>query len=100
MSASIRFVGIEDAPPGYHVPLVASFEVRRADGGEYHLYVAVQLGEHGWAGKNPVWGWDGNREAPTLTPSIRSPLGQDGLFHCFLQRGVVRPCGDNQLTIL
>lgn len=33
------------------------------------------------------WDWDGNRDQPTLTPSIRTCRGLDGTWHGFLRRG-------------
>lgn len=39
----------------------------------------------------PVWTWDGNRDAPTLSPSILSHASDNGLYprcHSFLRAGV------------
>lgn len=39
----------------------------------------------------PVWTWDGNREAPTLSPSILTHGSENGLYsrcHSFLRNGV------------
>ena len=50
----------------------------------YTSWLPVDREERGWA-------WDGNREAPTLTPSIL----QSGLpckWHGFLTNGEFRPC--------
>jgi Family of unknown function (DUF6527) len=35
-----------------------------------------------------VWGWDGNEEKPTLTPSIHSP----GEWHGYLRAGKLESC--------
>lgn len=36
------------------------------------------------------WGWDGNRDAPTLTPSIRVGGGKSPeIWHGFLRAGVM-----------
>jgi hypothetical protein len=39
-----------------------------------------------------TWGWDGNRSAPTLTPSIRRNV--ECKFHGHLQKGVWSACSD------
>ena len=44
------------------------------------------------------WGWDGNLEAPTLTPSIHGilypnvPAQSKTIYHGFIQRGHWNPC--------
>lgn len=38
--------------------------------------------------QHPVWQWDGNREAPTLTPSINVV----GRWHGFLRNGKLETC--------
>lgn len=61
-------------------------------------YIGIQLhaAEDGFAmipirhdpargGQHPVWQWDGNREAPTLTPSILHHSRQE--WHGFLRAG-------------
>lgn len=37
-----------------------------------------------------VWGWNGNREAPTLTPSILISQGRPDEWHGFLEDGKLR----------
>jgi hypothetical protein len=50
-----------------------------------HLSLPVKIGP--WVqGASPCWGWDGNRDAPTLTPSIRRLNGCR--YHGHLQAGV------------
>lgn len=47
--------------------------------------------------KRPVWGFDGNLEAPTLTPSIlthHSWAGVETTCHSFLNAGVFQFLGD------
>lgn len=41
----------------------------------------------------PSWSWDGNRDTPTLSPSVR--FVGDCKWHGFLQAGVFTPCGDS-----
>ena len=36
------------------------------------------------------WEWDGNRELPTLEPSIHSSKGKRGYWHGYLTNGVWR----------
>jgi hypothetical protein len=54
-----------------------------------------------------AWQWDGNVEAPTISPSVRcfttvddegKPLpdgGQRTLCHCFVKAGQIEFCGDS-----
>lgn len=35
-----------------------------------HCRFPVRIGSHSGDGDNKTWGWDGNMEAPTITPSI------------------------------
>jgi len=59
----------------------------------------------GWGGdserKHPVWHWDGNKEKPTLSPSLgllvtpnMNTVGPDGHYHWhgFLRTGVFEEC--------
>jgi hypothetical protein len=47
-----------------------------------------------------IWGWDGNREAPTLQPSF---LCDDKLMgvkvHLFLVKGQIQLCSDSNVTV-
>jgi hypothetical protein len=47
--------------------------------------IPIQRGEQGGY---RVWGWDGNTEAPTLTPSISVP----GYWHGYLRAGKLESC--------
>lgn len=53
-------------------------------GGWHHIAVV-----NGPAGGNRVWGWNGDREKPTLTPSIRA--GTDD-WHGYLTAGRLVSC--------
>lgn len=61
-----------------------------------HLYVWLPgvsgpdcLGiQRGAPGGDRVWGWDGNEDKPTLTPSILAP----GLWHGYLRAGELQSC--------
>lgn len=47
----------------------------------------------------PKWTWNGDREKPTLSPSILNFTHENGrqvtLCHYFLKDGVIEYCGDN-----
>jgi hypothetical protein len=45
-----------------------------------------------------VWGWDGNRAAPTLTPSYLAKKGRPYVMHSFLKAGRLDLCGDSTVT--
>ena len=53
----------------------------------------VPLGPEFVNGKRPVWKWDGNRAAPTITPSINCIAEKDGKptggcgWHGFITNG-------------
>lgn len=52
---------------------------------------------NGDPGKRPTWAFDGNLEAPTLTPSILTKfnwLGTEYVCHSFLTAGVFTFLGD------
>lgn len=56
-------------------------------------------------GGHPSWDWNGNREAPTLSPSISVKGGPDGAerWHGYLEEGKLRRVGPGpnlQLEIL
>ena len=47
--------------------------------------------------EGPLWGWDGNVEKPTFTPSLRVCYGRapgSKLCHLFLRAGMVHYLGD------
>lgn len=48
-----------------------------------------------------VWGWDGNREAPTLTPSFLGDRREHAgyLIHLFLTGGRIQLCSDSTLVV-
>lgn len=47
--------------------------------------IRIQKGE---SPARRVWGWDGNEEKPTLTPSINAP----GEWHGYLRAGQLESC--------
>ncbi len=48
---------------------------------------AIEI-KRGAQGGPRVWGWDGNKDAPTLTPS----LNLIGVWHGYLKAGVLESC--------
>lgn len=52
-----------------------------------------------------VWGWDGNREAPTILPSFLALDVKDGKklrpyrMHSFLRAGQLELCGDSTVRL-
>lgn len=62
-----------------------------------HIVVRLQPGDHGVAAlpiapgaPGPRWDWDGNREAPTLSPSILHH--SEPKWHGFLRAGKLEVC--------
>lgn len=45
--------------------------------------------------KKPSWGFNGNFEAPTLTPSIKSDRGDNWVCHSFLRNGIFEFLSDS-----
>jgi hypothetical protein len=43
-------------------------------------------------GQAASWRWDGNREAPTLTPSILHDDGVGGAWHGYMTKGELVSC--------
>ena len=42
--------------------------------------------------KGPIWRWDGNKERPTISPSININKGEIGSWHGFLRNGEFKEC--------
>ncbi len=53
---------------------------------------STPLRRGGEKAREPEWGWDGNREVPTLTPSVWFEKGRPGEWHGFLTAGVWSSC--------
>jgi hypothetical protein len=49
---------------------------------------AIRIHRGADPGRERVWGWDGNEDAPTLTPSIHFP----GHWHGYLRQGRLESC--------
>lgn len=80
-----RRAGAFDYVPSIDEPKGMRFICPCGCGGE--SYMAFE--GHGSPG--PTWTWDGNRERPTLTPSVFN-TGMPCRWHGFLTAGVWRPC--------
>lgn len=50
-----------------------------------------------WGASFPRWTFDGNREAPTISPSLRffEPDGKTTHWHGFIKGGVFETCSDS-----
>jgi len=46
-----------------------------------------------------VWGWDGNREAPSITPSFLAREGRPYVMHSFLRAGQLELCADSTVIL-
>lgn len=82
----------------------------KAHPGMKHHYErqAFRLGNHGHrldaddemkaTNRANVWGWDGDREAPTITPSFLAAEGRPYRLHSFIRSGQLDLCGDSTVT--
>lgn len=95
----------EDVPPGTYD--ISEFRLDKRHANALILFVcpngkrcSVAMGptpEPRPTDKEPgIWGWDGNRDAPTLTPSINCLAEKDGKptsgcgWHGFITAGVMK----------
>lgn len=46
-----------------------------------------------------VWGWDGNTEAPTLTPSFLAEQGRPYRLHSYVRAGTLDVLSDSTCTL-
>lgn len=69
-----------EGPPG-------SFGLRFNLPGSHGHYIPIVKGPATGTGHGP-WGWDGNYDSPTVTPSIYHV----GYWHGFFERGYFRSC--------
>lgn len=90
--ASARLVGFADD--------LVVIEILSTFRPAYELRIPVRRGEAAMVDGNPVWGWDGQVEKPTLNPSIQSDRRADGRLHIFIVKGEMIACSDNQITLL
>jgi hypothetical protein len=63
-----------------------------------HYQPFSQKGMQQVNGRN-VWGWDGNREAPTLTPSFVLDWGNGMRVHLFFTKGKINLLSDSTVTL-
>lgn len=50
------------------------------------------------ANRANIWGWDGNTEAPTITPSFLAAEGRPYRMHSFIRAGKLDLCGDSTVS--
>ncbi len=100
---TVRFVQIGgQLPEWYGYPPTgasAEFEVTRDDGSTFPVILPIRHGDHATIEDIPVWGWDGDRERPTLHPSIRCNWGAGEVFHGFLRAGKIEICADSTVKV-
>lgn len=65
----------------------------------YRIYQPFKQGASLDINGKPVWGWDGNREHPTLTPSFLMDHPPVHL-HLFIRSGRVELCGDSNTELV
>jgi hypothetical protein len=46
-----------------------------------------------------VWAWDGNKDAPTLSPSFALDAGTGWRVHLFFQNGKINLCSDSTVKL-
>lgn len=46
-----------------------------------------------------IWGWDGDTERPTITPSFLATKGRPYILHSFIRGGKLDLCGDSTVTL-
>lgn len=69
-----------------YIALAPQFpELENSTGGFTLIRIPVQRGVGGRPG---IWGWDGNYEKPTLTPSLLV----SGHWHGFMHKGRLESC--------
>lgn len=104
MRHRVRFIGMEQpARLGYQdiAPACAVYEVTRDDGSTFEMRQPCAVGPGYYtAARQPVWGWNGDMERPTLTPSFLCQLENGTRLHWFLTGGRIQPCGDNGAEVL
>ncbi|MEM3857517.1 MAG: DUF6527 family protein [Thermoprotei archaeon] len=71
------------------------------DGGgkEYEIFQPFKLHEACQINNRNVWSWDGNKEAPTLTPSFLYH-DQDVRIHLFLKHGKIELLPDSTAKLV
>lgn len=52
----------------------------------------VDIYQNGEKPPSPSWLWDGNKEKPTLTPSIDFRVAHKSHWHGFLKIGIFKEC--------
>lgn len=89
---SFYWTDVDDAGNHYRMLMVKM----PADGGKVHGVVIAPAVRSGW--NKAAWQWDGNEEAPTLTPSIRYGERNEAHeitvehWHGFITSGQIKSC--------
>ena len=64
---------------------------------EYDLYQPFSSRGQGRCENGNVWGWNGNREKPTLSPSFKATFGKEEIFHIFFREGKIVDAGSTNV---
>lgn len=107
----IGWPGTRDAQGPWPCDGVVTYEIRMPEGHRFPLYYMLQpfvLGAHrqdatGRISMKNLWGWDGNRDAPTLSPSFACEDNREGCLpvrvHLFLKAGRIELCSDSTVQL-
>ena len=79
-------------------PDAAVYTLTHADGTMEELRQPYTRAAPHYRDGEPVWRWDGNAEAPTLTPSFHH-RSRGVVVHLFLTRGAIRLCADSDAKV-
>jgi len=99
--AAVRAVRVErilapEAPPGSFTFWCASESGGEPDGLHFNCPCGCgQVGAVRFASQDrPGWAWDGNRECPTIAPSVlfQPDCNGGGHWHGFLRAGIWESC--------
>ena len=89
------FVWVVTATPTYEHPLGEPYLVYRTPDHDmiYTAYVTTDKAKQDKSGTSGTyWWWNGDRDKPTLTPSIGVPATPPYKWHGFLENGIWKAC--------
>ena len=77
----------------------AVYTLTRADGSTEEIRQPYTRAAPHYRNGEPVWQWDGNAEAPTLTPSFHHTTGGI-VVHLWLTMGAIHFCADSDVRVV
>jgi hypothetical protein len=109
-----QFFDVEPIQPGGNVPAaelypgadgMVDYECEWEGSAADHKFHVQQpfarAGSFRAANGQHIWAWDGNREAPTLSPSFKAEFGADGPeIHIHFQQGRIVDSGSRDVAYL